>query len=458
MQLVASGESQLVTASIHNAQALSSPPLYLARQALNETDYDAATHYAFQVEKLEEKALLLMQIASQTYDAYRAEEALLFYWDLSAEEQGALRAKYSFVPKTLEILNKLINLSSANVVSSDPPPALAIQDWLEWFTLVKTDPYDPKLITSLDCLAAVIDDRFWTQEKIMSLSNKLLDFFDDTSVAERPYTKGMLQRLIANFLQDENFPRPEEHYVELYETLYVALLEIGELNQTTASTLLRLVEAILAYSPTRCTELCKHLQAWCTRYIIPNLEGWVLETFELLIEYGLPPSSLYIWYRTWLSYLLNLPTSRDRISLEIWLAFGKWIQPGSDLLDRLLQALTMATENEVENPVQSLPNDYRIGIFCLRESSAIHARDLLLKLNNRLDIRICTDKVLSEQAQSIAENSDMVVVVTTCITHALTYGISHYLTKDSVYPISSGSTSIVRAVEEHLQKMQRGKA
>src|SRR5260370_42698357 len=256
-----------------------------------------------------------MQIASQTYDAYRAEEALLFYWDLSAEEQVSLRAKYSFVPKTLEILNKLINLSPANRVSSDPAPALAIQDWLEWFTLVKTDPYDPKLTTSLDCLAAVIDDRFWTSEKIMSLSIKLLDFFDDPSAVERPYTKGMLQRLIAAFLQDENFPRPEEHYVELYETLYVALQEIGELNQTTASTLLRLVEAILTYSPTRCTELCKHLQAWCTRHIIPNLEGWVLETFELLTEYGLSPSSLYILYRTWLFYPLSLPTSRACISL-----------------------------------------------------------------------------------------------------------------------------------------------
>jgi hypothetical protein len=455
LQLIDPSESRYITAPVYASQGPSPSPLYLAHQALNETDYDAATRYASQVEKLGEKALLLMQIATQTNDAYRAEEALLYYWDLSAEEQTALQARYSFVPKTLEILNKLINLSSANAVFSDPQPALAIQDWLEWFTHAKTDPHDTELTASLDRLAAVIDDRFWTPEKITSLGDKLFEFFDDPSAAGRPYAKGVLQRLIAAFLQDDNFPRPEEYYIILYETFYVTLQEIGELNQTTASTLLRLAEALLTYSPTRCTELCKHLQDWCSKHIIPNLEGWVLEAFELLSEYGLSPSSLSTWYRTWLSYLLNLPASRDRINLEIWLAFGNWIQPGTDLLNRLLQALATATEKESENPIQALPDDYQIGIFCLRESSAFHARDLLLARNNRLEIRICTDKVLSAQAQSIAENSDMVVIVTTCITHALTYGIGPYLTKNPVYPASSGSTSIVRAIEEQFLKTNK---
>jgi hypothetical protein len=43
----------------------------------------------------------------------------------------------------------------------------------------------------------------------------------------------------------------------------------------------------------------------------------------------------------------------------------------------------------------------------------------------------------------------MVVVVTTCITHALTYGIGPYL-REPVYPQSSGSTSILRAIEGRL--------
>src|SRR5439155_13195272 len=87
LQLVEPGESLNVTSPVYTPQAPSPSPLYLAHQALNETDYDAATHYAFQVENPEEKTLLLMQIASQINDAYRAEEALLYYWDLSAEEQ-----------------------------------------------------------------------------------------------------------------------------------------------------------------------------------------------------------------------------------------------------------------------------------------------------------------------------------------------------------------------------------
>ena len=73
---------------------------------------------------------------------------------------------------------------------------------------------------------------------------------------------------------------------------------------------------------------------------------------------------------------------------------------------------------------------------------------MLLERNKSLDIRICTEKDFSEQVKAIAQKSDMVVVVTTCLKHAITYGITPYLKGDPVYPISSGSSSILAAIEQ----------
>lgn len=123
-----------------------------------------------------------------------------------------------------------------------------------------------------------------------------------------------------------------------------------------------------------------------------------------------------------------------------------------------MQAVTVVTKKDIDNPVANLPDGYRISIFSLRESSTARAKQLLLERNKNLDIRISLEKDLNAQAKALAQNSDLVVIITTCISHALTYSIGPYLKKDPVYPLSSGSTSIIRAVEEHLRKMERGPA
>lgn len=435
----------------------STSSLRQARLALADLDYDSAIHFAGEVTQPAEKAILLMQIAFHSSDIPVAEEALLSYWEIPLEEQERLEEQYGFLRPYLKYL-----LEITNYISSGPNPPIApsppfIQNWLEWFDLVEADPDNPELMSSLDRLGASTDDRYWDQEKVKILSDKLLSFIVEPHSSLYPYTKIAIQRLVDYFLQDVDFPREEDAYGDLYETLYVSLLEKQATNQTTGFALLRLAEAILRRSPVQCDRLCENFIDWCEPPI-PALEHWTLEAFDLLAEYGLAPGLLAMWYRDWISRLLDLPSSRERASLETWLIFGQWIQPGSDLLTRLQKALTAVTEKDIDNPVANLPDGYRIGIFSLRESSTARAKQLLLERNKNLDIRICLEKDLNAQAKALAQNSDLVVIVTTCLSHALTYGIGPYLKKDPVYPPSSGSTSVIRAVEEHLQKRSRGSA
>lgn len=422
-----------------------------ARLALTDLDYDTAIRFAREVTPLTERAVLLMHIAFHSSDVPVAEEALLSYWELLTEEQSRLEKQYGFLHLYLKYLLEITQYRSPDPLLLTVPSSPLIKDWLEWFDLAEADPDNSELMASLDRLAVSTDNRYWDQEKVKILSDKLLSFIVEPRFSPHVYTKTVIQKLVDFFLQDADFPRGEDAYSNLYETLYMGLLEKQEANRTSGFALLRLAEALLQRSPKQRDRLCENFIDWC-KTPIPALENWALEVFDLLAEYGLAPGLLVTWYREWVSHLLHLPSSRERANLETWLIFGQWIQPGPDLLNRLKQALTVVTEKDSDNPVANLPDGYRISIFSLRESSTVRAKQLLLERNKNLDIRICLEKDLNTQAKALAQNSDLVVLVTTCISHALTYGIGPYLKKDPVYPQSNGSTSLVRAVEEYIMR------
>lgn len=428
---------------------------YLARAALHNWDYDTALRYSRQIEDQVEQTFLLVLIAFHTDDAQLAEEALYAFWACSDEEQQRLQARSSFVNKALNRLLQLTDARATPVEDDVTQPELSITTWLEWFAYAQTNPDAPILLSALGQLVKTTDERSWTNDSIMQLSDCLLTILDNRDVMKHSTVGEAWKRLVSFFLDESAFPRQEEQYDLLYETLYNGLLEsrAKDSPEIIGFLLLRLAEALLKHTPDKCSSICKNLEQWCESPL-PILENWILEAFELLAEYGLTPSLLIPWYRTWLPYLLNLPSKRNRINLELWLKFGKWIHPGDDLIKHLETVLAQVSSNEQEevSPLSLLPANYRIGIFCLRSSSAERARDVLLEHNPQIDVRICTDQVLTKPAQSLAEHSDLAVLVTTCMTHALSYGISPSLKHALIYPQSSGSTSIVHAIEDYARK------
>jgi len=409
-------------------------PLEQAHNALHQHAYDVAIRFANQIERPQEKTLLLIEVAFHSHDLNTATKALSLYDSLSAAEQSALHQKQWRVDRYLESLKQTTASATIN-------------PWLKWFEEVEADANESQLSAAAERLERQTDEWSWSAEDVERLYEKLLNLVTDEPLMARPYAKRVLQHLTAHFINDNQFPREDESYNDLYDLLLETLLAEKKVNETNSGMVLRLTEAILRHSPDKCDDFRQALQTWFEKPI-PALENHVLEAFELLAEYGLEGWQLGNWYRTWLLHLLNLPTARSRVALEVWLDFGKWNQTGEKLLNKLERQLAALLEQESQTPIATLPAGYRIGIFTLRASSAERAKQLLLKRNPELDIRISLEKAMNSQVKSIAQNSDMAVVVTTCISHAITYGITPYLQNDPVYPASSGSTSIIRAIEE----------
>ncbi len=438
------------------------PLLSLVRDALDTGDYDSAIRFAEEVEDQGLKAVLLMQIAFHTCDALKAEYALLLFWELTEDEQSRLKERFPFVRMLLEPLQNLVDTSAAEQVeiNDTPQQIIEVQNWLEWFALAKMQPDNPELAKSLNRLATISDDRFWTQENILLLNEQLFSMVVQSDMIKHPYVRDALRKIVQFFLSDETFPRSDFVYVQLYEYLYVALLEkrAEEELQSTGFMLLRLADALLHHSPGKRNAIFQNLVDWCGSPML-KLEDWALDAFELLIDYGMEPGLLSQWYRLWVSEILRLQTHHLRTNLEGWLAYGKRIQAGLDLINALQKALAGAAEvaeKEMSDPIKLLPAGYRIGIYSLQESAASRARTLLLERNPELNIRLCTDEVLSDSARAIAQNSQLVVLVTTAMKHAISYGIGPLLNSEKVvYPQSSGSTSIVRAIEAHLRQTEK---
>jgi hypothetical protein len=447
-------ETQVILLELGKLLGLPTAPtvstLAEARTALNECNFDRAIELAEHLPASPDKAFLLVQIAHQLGDSVRAENAWLEFNSLEEAEQAVLHSKYPQLKANLAYLETLtqnvINQGQVAVIAA--PQTQNIQDWLDWFAHFKTSPHDPALFVSLEMLNQTTDERYWTAEKIVTVNQLLFDFIGDAN--SNATVKTATRYLTEFFLKDLLFPHPEPYFNDLYDTLYLLLLETPDKNTLNGRMILRLAEAKLRQNPAKAIEVFDELKRWNER-LLPVFEEWVLEVFELLAEYGLEPTLLTGWYRQWADYILNLPTRRERLNLQVWLSFGQWTQVGADILTRL-QASLADQEDAAEDPLANLPAGYRIGIFTFRQAAAERVKGLLLARKSDLDIRVCLEKDLNEPAKAIAQNSDMVVIVTTCISHALTYGIRPFLTSEPVFPQSDGSTSIVRAIEERIRQ------
>ena len=411
------------------------------KRAMRNGSYDEALDAALAFGDAGLRALNLLRIAARHQDAARA--AIQSWETLSAEEHAALEAD-----------EPALDYYLSRALAAFPAATEEIRDWNGWFTRLFTAPDDARLIDAVEVLTRDADDREWTPGAVRAVVRHLERLFDAAALLARRSARRGLAALIDHFLSDTQYPCLTEDYVDLYEILFNCLLLSGESGEATGSKLLRLADAVLRSRPAQLAQVAADLQQWFS-HPSPALETLALDAFDLLMVYGLSRAAFIDWYRAWVTHRLDLPDSVGwpRAHREVWLALGEWVQPGADLLLSLQRRLSSEIERGVEDPLLRLPDGFRIGIFTLHESSAERASALLRQRHAGLDIRVCAESDMSRSVEALARNSDAAVIVTTCLSHAIFYGIQPLLQHPPVYPAARGSASIMRAVEDFARAM-----
>jgi hypothetical protein len=411
-------------------------------QALRQRNYDAAVRAAGEIDDRIERVLALVRIAFRHADA--ASTAIAAYDILTPEEREQLEDEE---PLTDIYLNRLLNLA--------PQPQAPIRAWPDWFDQLAINPNDAGLEDAVDLLRKEMDDRSWSPDILRATRQRLETiFFENDALLTSHRVQRALTAITDQLLGDTQFPYDDDAYTGLYDMLLDCLVLRHEANETEGRKLLRLMDARLRRQPDHVTTSASDLRGWFAHPSLA-LESLVLDGFDLLINYGAQRQTIFDLYRKWLDHLLDLPSTVawERTSQEVWLSIGEWLQPGDDLLRPLRQRLTVIVAAEVQDPLTRLPTGYKIAIFTLNPSAANRAAQIIQRRNPHVHLQINSDTVLTAAASTLASRADIAVIVSSCLTHALFYGIKPYLQRDPVYPSFQGAASIMRELEKFAERL-----
>lgn len=423
--------------------ANTAPELSLEEQlqfALNSGDYDTAWHASEMLLDPMQKLATRIQIAYLSRELSLAHDVLDEHERFYIENRQALYRTYSGVEDWLIGLQKYATHREIG----------AIRSWVDWFDVAQKTESVSDLLPALDQLCDETDAATWTSQQFTELADKLAEVSNEQYKHHASYRRA-IQRLTQLCIDAEDFPRREPEVADVYELLLQFIAQ-DDCTETNTNLLLRLQEAVLANNPSSAIDASKRIQEWF-KSPRPAMQDYMLEALELLAQYSDRDSTVhfYQWFRTWGNEMVESPVV-EPTTLSVWLTFARWMQADDSLIKALKEKLH-SQRNDYADPVALLPNRTRIVIFTLDEAAAKRAESILLERNPDLEMHICTEHVNNERVQSLAERSDYVILVTACISHAISYTVVPLASDRLVRPHSRGTSSILRALEEKLSQL-----
>jgi hypothetical protein len=417
-------------------------PIEIALKYYKDMMYDEAYIGAVDCENSVEKINILLGVATATEDENICRQALDSFSCLCIDTQTELKKEPAF---------KALVIYAMNIIKEREIVVDVIEEiisWEEWFEALLICERDKDYLA--DCM-----NRITMENQIETIKNSTIQKLEDllleivTSDEIKLFQKQLLKVALPNFatymLSDSAYPN---HYaIGLYESLIEALQSYSNVNSNTAEFILRLSEGLNLMDINYCEKLWPGIERWFD--FQPNIKTsfYVLEALTMFNEYGLAGSRLANTWYNWVGSIIENFTSDTYIQMKAWLEIGNRINADYTLLQMLKEKLESV--NIEVDPI-ALLDETSITIFSLREKSARRAAESIQIRNSKLKVRVCTDDSLTEQAKSYASNSDICIIVTACLSHALFYGITPYLKNTPLYPRSSGETGIVEALENNI--------
>lgn len=343
--------------------------------------------------------------------------------------------------RLLQLVEPLLKVTTSKEWKS-VREAIPPRNWYEWFYAMKEGR------TSKDLLLAYLpdyDSMEWSASLIETISDYLTELYldDQTRLLEI-----IVPRLVDHTLTAPSFPRREMERV--YEILLTLMDQSLNRNEDNTLKFNRLVDGFLYMRPEAANYCWDATKSWFSGTPFVALTDLLLDAMDLFVDSSLENDNMTELWNKWCQMLMPHILQGKISRIRKWCQLGEWVQGYYETMLELKAALLNGEEQE--DPLSKL-NKQVITIFTLLEKPAKRASEYLESRNPSLKVRLCLDDRLTERAKEYARNSDVSVVATKHISHALTYGISEYLTSNPIYPRSSGESAIIDAIEQYAENL-----
>jgi len=416
-----------------------------AKKAIEEKKYDDAYLYALDIKDTFVKVKFLLTIAVMTEDAEIIKFTEQEYFSLKDKQKNELLANPNTRPKV-----KLV-IADEEEINGKKETVSKINNWLDWFKAIIDYKNNEVISEALDDLISKDNYQNWNRNYIKEVEEVIMGINIKDDIENKKIS--LLNQGFSNFAsyvyQDPEFPNT--YAEELYENLLWGLNDFCNKNENNTEMIYKFSEGLLEIDIEKKEVIWSYIEKWFSFQPIKSLSKILFDTLELYFEYGLAKQSLAKLWNEWVGSLIDSILNLRKIELEFWLELGVNINGDSYLINHLKKIIKNKDKDEI-NYLKKL-DETLITIFTLREKAAKRAAQKIKEINHNIEVRICTESKLTDKAKAYAKNSDINIITTDCISHALTYGIAPYLEDNyPIYPRSSGQSAIIEALEKHIKE------
>ena len=367
-----------------------------------------------------------------------------------SESIDALAAALAAISKLSEDQRAQLSLaepfsSAIRVVEQESVQADLPTSWLLWLNRLS----DPTFSNALDLARFGADEWSMTTDspdptEVRALEDALGEAQGNELAAER--TAQALPFLVAAMRRQPSFPAPI--IAPIYSSLLTILVLGAARGATTYDSSQVLIEGLLAIGLNQqdYRALADDVNELAGEGFGVDMIFWTLEVIEMFMRYGAPDvearqNLMHRLVARILAIRMRLSTLQLTALRRLVAEFG-WVIDGFDITTR--QADQDDFESRLENK--------RIAIYSLLEAASRQAKVALEAAVEGLSVECSADSGGSSRLRSLAQNSDIFIIVWAAAKHAATDFIrEHRGSKTLLYAKGKGFSSLLRALEDHFK-------
>lgn len=423
------------------ANAPVADPVFAARAALDDFDFDRAFELAGALPPSERKVQLLAACAEE-FGTLESEQALLkAFEELDGPGQDRILS-------SRKLRKQLEALTEAPKDQAAPRP----EDWLGWVLAVVANPTWKQ---ALDAASRGV--REWPLDALAETPSQVAELVALLRKSHAPEAQRLLMNglpnLIQAVMQDPQLPRST--FADLYAALRDLLVIEGTRNRSEAELFASLSQASLSLglSDKDYEELLGYACEIWNSIASPAAVSWLLAFLELLVLYPCPNHGARQALLTNLVPELRGHASRmDRLQHQALAALARDCN-----LEALLEGWPCLEEEAQEAQLDwSVLRGKKLFMYSLQIRMVQRVGEALRRLEPGLKLTTSEEKYGSPTLRSQLRDADIVLVHTWHAKHAAGDFIEDHKSPHAAYlrPEGSGSDSIMRTMESYCRSLQ----